>query len=175
MLCRVISATLPDGNQPPSDREGTVAKKYRVTLTEEERAALEAMISRGKADARKLAHARILLRADEADGAPACTDEEVASATEASTRTVERVRRRFVEEGLDSALMPRPTKRIYARALDGAQEAHLIALACSAPPAGKRRWALRLLADTMVELKHADELSHETVRQVLKKTRRSRT
>ncbi len=147
-----------------------MAKKYRVTLTDEERAALEAMISRGKADARKLAHARILLRADEADGAPACTDEEVASATETSTRTVERVRRRFVEEGLDSALMPKPTKRIYARALDGAQEAHLIALACSAPPDGKKRWTLRLLAERVVELGHAEAVSHETVRRTLQKT-----
>jgi Homeodomain-like domain len=147
-----------------------VAKKYRVTLTDEERAGLGAMISKGKADARKLTHARILLRADEADGAPACTDEEVASATEASARTVERVRRRFVEEGVESALLPRPTKRIYARALDGQQEAHLIALACSAAPEGKKRWSLRLLAERVVELGHVESVSHEAVRQALKKT-----
>lgn len=147
-----------------------MAKKYRVTLTDEERAGLEALISRGKADARKLAHARILLRADEADGAPACTDEEVASATETSTRTVERVRRRFVEEGIESALMPKPSKRVYARALDGAQEAKLIALACSKAPDGKKRWTLRLLAERVVELGHADAISHETVRRTLQKT-----
>lgn len=147
-----------------------MAKKYRVTLTDEERAGLEALISRGKADARKLAHARILLRADEADGAPACTDEEVASATETSTRTVERVRRRFVEEGIVSALMPKPSKRVYARALDGAQEAKLIALACSKAPDGKKRWTLRLLAERVVELGHAKALSHETVRRTLQKT-----
>jgi transposase len=147
-----------------------VAKKYRVTLTAEERGELESMISRGKADARKLAHARILLQADEADGAPARTDEEVASALDASTRTVERVRRRFVEEGLQSALLPKPTKRVYARALDGAQEAHLIALACSAPPEGKRRWTLRLLAERMVELTYVGSISHETVRRALQKT-----
>jgi transposase len=147
-----------------------VAKKYRVTLTAEERAELESMISRGKADARKLAHARILLQTDEADGAPARTDEEVASALDTSTRTVERVRRRFVEEGLESALLPKPTRRVYARALDGAQEAHLIALACSKPPEGKRRWTLRLLAERVVELGYAEAVSYETVRRTLQKT-----
>jgi hypothetical protein len=147
-----------------------VAKKYRVTLTAEERTELEAMISKGKADARKLAHARVLLQADEADGAPARTDQNIASALDLSTRTVERVRQRFVEEGLQAALRPRPTKRIYARALDGAQEAHLIALACSAPPEGKRRWALRLLAARVVELGYAESVSHETVRRTLQKT-----
>lgn len=147
-----------------------MAKKYRVTLTAEERAELGAMITRGKADARKLAHARILLQADEAAGAPARTDEEVASSLDTSTRTVERVRRRFVEEGLQSALLPKPTKRIYARALDGAQEAHLIALACSKPPDGKRRWTLRLLTERVVELGYAESVSHETVRRTLQKT-----
>src|SRR5579871_5334501 len=128
------------------------------------------MISRGKADARKLAHARILLQADEAGGAPARTDEEVAASLDTSTRTVERVRRRFVEEGTESALLPKPTKRIYARALDGAQEAHLIALACSSPPDGKKRWTLRLLAERVVELGYAEAVSHETVRRTLQKT-----
>jgi transposase len=170
LLCRVRSAILPSDNQTPDGREGLVAKKYRVTLTDEERGGLEAMISRGRADARKLAHARILLQADEADGAPARTDQEVAEATDVSTRTVERVRRRFVEEGTEAALLPRTTKRIYARALDGAQEAHLIALACSAPPEGKRRWALRLPAERVVELGYAESVSHETVRRTLQKT-----
>jgi len=147
-----------------------VAKKYRVTLTAEERSELEAMISRGKADARKLAHARVLLQADEADGAPARTDQEIAAALNVSGRTVERVRQRFVEEGLQPALLPRPTKRIYARVLDGAQEAHLIALACSKPPDGKRRWTLRLLAERVVELGYTESVTHETVRRTLKKT-----
>jgi transposase len=147
-----------------------MAKKYRVTLTAEERTGLEAMISRGKADARKLAHARVLLQADEVDGAPARTDQEIASTLNLSTRTVERVRRRFVEEGFEASLLPRPTKRIYARALDGAQEAHLIALACSKPPDGKRRWTLRLLAERVVELGYAESVSHETVRRTLQKT-----
>ena len=152
-----------------------MAKKYKVTLTAEERDGLTAMIPKGKADARKLAHARVLLQADEADGGPGRTDADIAAALDTSTRTCERVRERFVEQGLDAALLPKPAKRVYARALDGAQEARLVALACSAPPEGKRRWALRLLADTMVELKHVEALSHETVRQVLEKTRSSRT
>ena len=147
-----------------------MAKRYRVTLTQEEREQLRLMISRGKGDARKLAHARILLQADEAGGGPGRTDGQIASALDASTRTVERVRERFVEEGLDAALLPRPGKRVYARKLDGRQEARLLALACSKPPAGKKRWTLRLLADEMVELDVAESLSHETVRQALKKT-----
>jgi transposase len=146
-----------------------VAKKYRVTLTAEERSELEAMISRGKASARKLAHARVLLQADEADGRPARTDQEIASALDVSTRTVERVRQRFVEGGLQPALLPRPTKRIYARALDGAQEAHLIALACSKPPDGRKAWTMRLLADKLVELEVVPSISDETVRRSLKK------
>jgi transposase len=147
-----------------------MAKRYRVTLTEPERQELRQLISRGKADARKLAHARILLQADEAEGGPRRTDEQIASALDASTRTVERVRERFVEQGLDAALLPRPSKRVYARKLDGRQEAKLVALACSEPPAGKARWTLRLLADEMVELEVVESLSHETVRQTLKKT-----
>lgn len=152
-----------------------MAKKYKVTLTGTERDELQAMISKGKADARKLAHARILLQADESEPGPAKTDEQIAAALNTSVRTIERVRQRFVEESLESALLPRPTKRIYARKLDGEQEAKLIAAACSKPPAGKKRWTLRLLAEQMVELEVVDELSHETVRQTLKKTTLSRT
>jgi transposase len=145
-----------------------MAKKYRVMLTAEEREALGRMIARGKAAARKRAHARVLLQADE-DG-PARTDEDIAAGLDVSVRTIERVRQRFVEQGLEAALLPKPAKRIYARKLDGEQEAHLIALACAAPPEGKGRWTLRLLAEQMVELQHVDALSHETVRQALKKT-----
>ena len=152
-----------------------MAKRYRVTLTQAERQELEHLISRGKADARKLAHARVLLQADESDDGPGRTDAEIAAALDASTRTVERVRERFVEQGLEAALLPKPTKRVYARRLDGKQEARLIALACSEPPAGKARWTLRLLADELVELEVVDAVSHETVRQPLKKTCSSRT
>ena len=147
-----------------------MAKKYKVTLTEPERHELHAMISQGKADARKLAHARILLQADESEVGPRQTDEQIAAALDTTTRTVERVRERFVTESLGSALLPRPTKRVYTRKLDGEQEAKLIAVACSKPPAGKRRWTLRLLAGQLVELKYVDSVSHETVRQTLKKT-----
>ena len=147
-----------------------MAKRYRVTLTQPERQELRQLISRGKADARKLAHARILLQADESPGGPRRTDDQIAAALDTSTRTVERVRERFVEQGLEAALLPRPSKRVYARKLDGRQEAKLIALACSKPPAGKARWTLRLLADEMVELDVVGSLSHETVRQTLKKT-----
>jgi len=148
-----------------------MAKRYRVTLTAAERDELGALIAKGKANARKLAHARILLQVDEGEGGPGRTDAEVAASLNAGTRTCERVRERFVEQGLAAALLPKPTRRVYARALDGAAEAHLIALACSPAPAGRAEWSLRLLAGRMVELRHAaDGLSHETVRRTLKKT-----
>ena len=148
-----------------------MVKRYRVTLTAEEREALDRMISRGKADARKLVHARVLLHADASDGGPGWPDTQIAEAVRVSVRTIERVRQRFVEEGLEAALLPRPSRRVYARKLDGAQEAKLVALACAGPPEGKKRWTLRLLAERMVELEIVPELSHETVRQTLKKER----
>ncbi len=150
-------------------------KKYRVTLATEEREQLRALLARGKADVRKLKHGQILLKADEAEGGPGWGDERIAQALEVGTATVERARRRFVEEGFASALSPyRRGKRIYERKLDGAQEAHLIALACSPPPAAHGHWTLRLLARRMVELGYVDTLSYETVRQMLKKTHSSR-
>jgi hypothetical protein len=152
-----------------------MAKLYRVTLTQQERQELQELISRGKGDARKLAHARILLQADESGRGPRRTDQEIAESLDTATRTVERVRERFVEQGFEAALVPARSKRVYARKLDGRQEARLIALACSKPPAGKARWTLRMLADEMVELEVVDSLSHETVRQALKKTSSSRT
>src|ERR1041385_2299324 len=117
-----------------------MAKRYRVTLTAEEREALGDMISRGKADARKLAHARVLLHADASAGGPNWTDTRIAEAVRVSGGTIERVRQRFVEEGLEAALLPRPSPRVYTRKLDGEQEAKLIALACSGPPEGRKRW-----------------------------------
>ena len=149
-----------------------MATKDRVTLTADERNELEGLLARGKADVRKIKHAQILLKADEAEGRLGWPDERIAEAFDAGITTVERVRRRFVEEGLASALSPyRGGKRIYERKLDGAQEAHLIALAWSAPPDGRARWTVRLLAQRMVELAYVDTLSHETVRQTLKKER----
>jgi transposase len=151
-----------------------MAKRYRVTLTAEERCELEALIRKGKDAARKLAHARILLQADEAEGGPRRTDSDIAGALNVHVRTVERVRQRFVEQGLPAALVPKPSARVYPRLLDGAQEARLIALACSAPPEGKPRWTLRLLAERVVELEMAETASYETIRRVLKKTNSSR-
>lgn len=149
-------------------------KKYHVTLTPEERVELGRMISAGKAAARKLVHARILLKADEAEGGPGWADERIAEALDVGLSTVWRVRRQFVEEGTGAAIAPKPSTRVYARKLDGAGEARLVKLACSAPPEGRKRWTLQLLADRMVVLGYAEEgLSYETVRRVLKKTRSS--
>lgn len=146
-------------------------KTYRVTLMAEERAQLEQLLRRGKADVRKIKHAQILLKADEAEGGPGWSDVAVAEGVGVGVATVQRVRQRFVEEGLEAALSPyRVGQRIYERKLDGDQEAHLIALACSPPPEGRGRWTLRLLAEQMVVLEHVDSVSHETVRQTLKKT-----
>jgi transposase len=145
-------------------------KWYIVTLTEEEREALRELISSGKAAARKLMHARILLKADSAEGGPAWTDAVISESLEVGTATVERVRKRFVEEGLEAALVPRKPQRAYPRKLDGDGEAHLIALACSQAPEGRSRWTVRLLADQMVALEYVDELSKDTVHRVLKKT-----
>jgi transposase len=152
-----------------------MAKKYRVTLSAAERDELTALIRKGKADTRKLAHARVLLQVDESASGSGATDEQTAQALNLSSRTIERVRERFVEQGLAAALLPKPSTRRYERAFDGAQEARLIALACSAPPEGKSRWTLRLLAEQAVELKIVDTVSHESVRQTLKKTNGSRT
>jgi transposase len=148
-------------------------KKYIVTLTEEERRMLQEMLSRGKAAARKLTHARILLKADAAAGGPGWNDESIAEAMEVGRATVERVRKEFVEEGLDAALERRKSRRQYERKLDGDGEAHLVALACQKPPEGRSRWTLRLLADRMVQLEYVDRLSYQTVRRTLKKTRSS--
>jgi transposase len=148
-------------------------KKYIVTLTPEERRMLQEMLSRGKAAARKLTHARILLKADAPPGGPGWNDEAIAEGLEVGRATVERVRKEFVEEGLEAALERRRPRRVYLRKLDGEGEAHLVALACQKPPAGRSRWTLRLLADRMVQLEYVDTLSYQTVRRTLKKTRSS--
>ena len=146
------------------------AKRYKVTLEPDERRDLEKLISRGKGAARRLAHARILLHADQGEGRPGKIDAEIAEAVGVSVATIERVRQRFVEEGLEAALSPRPPRRLYPRKLDGEAEARLIALACGPPPEGRARWTLRMLADRMVVLGHIDAVSYETVRTTLKQT-----
>jgi hypothetical protein len=164
-------------------------KTYRVRLTDEERQALEALVRKGRASARELTRARILLKADEgSEEAPqgdtagptrwAWTDESIAAALDVSHGTVERVRKRAVLEGPLVAIEHRPSQRPPRRKLDGRAAAHLLALACGVhgPPGGGREgWTLRLLADKLVELEYVDPLSHETVRRILKKTNSSRT
>jgi transposase len=150
-------------------------KKYKVTLTAEERKSLQELIAAGKASAQKLAHARILLKADAGPGGPAWTDARIAEALEVNVTTVERVRERFVEQGFEAALVrKRQDRPSRERKLDGQAEARLVALACSDPPQGRTRWTLRLLADKLVELEVVDRVCTETVRQVLKKTSSSR-
>lgn len=150
-------------------------KKYLVTLTPEEREQLSGLLSAGKRSALTLARARILLKADQADGGPAWPDDRIAEALDCGVRTIERLRQRFVERGLEAALGRKPQDRpSRERKLDGRAEARLIALACSEPPDGRAAWTLQLLADKLVELRVVDSVCDETVRRVLKKTRSSR-
>ena len=144
--------------------------KYAVRLTDEQRAALRTLVGRGVAPARRLAHARILLKADQGEGGAAWSDAAIAGALESHPSTVARVRQQFVAEGLDAALDRRAPRREYARKLDGEQEAHLIALTCGTPPSGRARWSLRLLADELVRLAVVETVSYETVRQTLQQT-----
>ena len=149
-------------------------KKYKVTLTAEECQQLADLIAAGKAAAQKLAHARVLLKADAANG-PAWPDARIAEAVEVSIATVERIRQRFVEQGLEAALSRKKQDRpSRPRTLDGRAEARLIALACSAPPAGRKEWTMQLLADRLVALQVVDTVCDATVRRALKKTRSSR-
>ena len=150
------------------------AKSYRVVLTPEQRRQLERQIHCGTGAARLLDHMRVLLKADEGPAGPAWTDAAICAAVEVSQSTVSRIRRAFHERGLQAALQRRVPSRTRSRRWDGAGEAHLVALACSAPPEGEVRWTLRALAGRLVELEVAAALSHETVRQVLKKTSSSR-
>jgi len=145
-------------------------KRYLVTLTPEERQRLADLLSAGKRSALTLTRARILLKADQADGGPAWPDDRIAEALDCGVRTVERVRQRFVERGLEAALGRKPQDRpSRERKLDGRAEARLIALACSEPPDGRAAWTLQLLADKLVELRVVDSVCDETVRRVLKK------
>src|SRR6266496_2876311 len=142
-------------------------KKYIVKLAEEERVSLSKLIAQGQASARKLAHARILLKADSSEGGPGWTDQAISEALEVGTATVERVRQRLVEEGVAAALTRHRPHTPRLRKLDGEQEAHLIALVCSQPEEGQERWTLQLLADKLVQLQVVESISRETVRQVL--------
>ena len=148
--------------------------KHRVHLTDEHRLGLRRRIAAGHGSARELAHARILLKADQSPAGPAWADTAIARALEVSPATIERVRKRFVAQGLAAAVQRKPPAREYRRALDGEAEAHLVALSCSEPPEGRARWSMRPLAHRLVELRVVGTVSDETVRRTLKKMRSSR-
>jgi transposase len=148
-------------------------KRYRVTLTDAERESLQRLLAAGTAPARKLTHARILLKADQSPPGPGWVDAAIVEAVDVSQPTISRVRKQFVEEGLEAALNRRAPRRVYPRKLDGEQEARLIAITCGEPPAGQARWTMRLLADKLVELDVVDRISYQTVRRTLKKTNSS--
>jgi transposase len=145
-------------------------KKHVVRLTTEERATLQRLLARGAAPTRQLTHARILLKADQGPDGPGWSDAAITHALDVSRPTVERVRKRCAEEGLDAALRHRPPRATKPRKLDGRQEARLIALACSAPPDGRQRWTLQLLAAKFVALCAGPPISDELVRRTLKRT-----
>ena len=149
-------------------------KRYVVRLEPAEREQLQRLVSVGKQSAAKLTRARVLLQADQSDAGPGWIDAQIAEGLGVSTRMIENLRRRFVEEGMESALerkkQCRPSRQ---RLLDGAKEAKLVAICCSKAPAGRRRWTLRLLADRLVELNIVESIGHETVRRTLQKTNSS--
>lgn len=148
-----------------------MSPRYRVTLTEQERSELDALTKRGKVSARKFVHARVLLLCDAGDGGPAWKVADTAAALGISSRTIEHIKKQFVEEGLEAALDRKPLEKPPREIVfDGAFEARLIALACSDAPEGYARWTVRLLADKVVELEIAESVSHMTVQRVLKKT-----
>jgi hypothetical protein len=149
-------------------------KQYVVRISEEERASLRTLISGGDAPARVQTHARILLKANRGEAGPEWTDGAISTALEIDPTTVARVRKLYVTEGLEAALHRKAPERVYRRKLDGEQEARMVAVACSEPPRGHKRWTLRLLADKLVELEVIDTVSYETVRRTLKQTGSSR-
>lgn len=147
-------------------------RKYIVTLTQDERKYLGVLTSKGKHRSQKILNALILIGCDEGEfQAKRSTNKEISKVLNISMKKIDRVKKRFVEDGLDITLNGRKGSRIYAKKVDGDFEAHLVALSCSEPPKGFARWSLRLLADKVIELDYIDIVSHETIRQVLKKTR----
>ena len=147
-------------------------KKYIVTLTNDERRELIGLISKGKHRSQKILNALILLSCDEGEFQKGrSTNKVIAKVLNVSMKKIDRVKKRFVEDGLDITLNGRKGSRLYKKKADGDFEAHLVALSCSDPPEGFNRWSLRLLADKVVELDYIDSISHETIRRVLKKTK----
>jgi hypothetical protein len=145
--------------------------RYKVTLTKEEREELQAIMNKGKHSSLQYRNACILLNCDEGKFGQKVTNEQIAQVLQINSKTIERLKERFVEEGFESCLDRKPYPEVRDIKADGDFEAHLIALSCSKAPEGYVRWSLRMLADKMVELKYIDNISYETVRQVLKKTK----
>ena len=148
--------------------------RYKVTLTQEEHEVCKGVLGKGKHSSQKYRNACILLNTDEGPHGHKLSNEQIAQVLQINGKTVERVKQRFVEEGFDSCMDRKPYPKKDPKKVDGDFEAHLIALSCSKAPEGYARWSLRMLADKMVELDYADSISHETVRQVLKKTKSNR-
>jgi len=144
--------------------------KYKVTLTEKERKELLEITKGGQHSSKKVIHALILLNCDVGKFSDKVKNEDIAKVLKTGMRTIDRVKKKFVEEGFEIVLEGRPTTRVYEKKTDGDLEAHLIALSCGKPPKGFARWSLRLLADKVVELEYVESISHETVRGILKKT-----
>ena len=150
-------------------------KKYNVRLSKGERATIKKLMTSGRGPARMFTRARILLKADQSDDGPGWSDERISEALDVTVQTIERVRKQLVEEGFDAVLSRREYKqKVSRKKIDGDMEARLIALSCSDPPKGRARWTLRLLAETVVELGYVENISHEAIRQTLKKTNLSR-
>jgi transposase len=144
-------------------------EKYKVTLSEEERDELMDIINKGSHTSQKFRNAYILLNCDEGQFADKVTNAQISKVLKVGMRTIDRTKKKFIEEGFEMVLERKPTERVYDRKADGDFEAHIVALCCSEPPKGFAKWSLRLLADKAVELKYAESISHETVRRVLKK------
>lgn len=148
--------------------------QYRIHLTKSEVDELKSIISKGSHTSQTFRTAYILLNCDEGEYSEKVTNEQVARVLKIGMRTIDRVKKKFIEEGIEAALERKPTSRIYDRKVDGDVEAKLVTLCCSDPPTGYAKWSLRLLADKMVELKYVDSISYVTVREVLKKTNLNR-
>jgi len=146
-----------------------MAKKYIVRLTTDERSELENVVNKGKIAAYKRLHAQILLKADISPDGSAWTDKKIGEAFNVNVKTIERIRQRLVEKGIEGTINRAKSSKCRQKKIDGELEAHLVALTCSEAPEGQARWTLRLLADKMVELEYVNNISHETIRQVLKK------
>jgi len=148
--------------------------RYKVTLTQEEREQLKAILNRGRHSSLQFRNACILLNSDESEPGKKVSNEQIAQILHVNVKTVERLKQRFVEEGFEACIDRRAYPEVKEIKTDGDFEAHLVAISCSKAPEGYTRWSLRMLADKMVELKYVDSVSHETVRQVLKKTKLNR-